>query len=111
LLYAQDYEPTRLKELFPELEFLQAIDTLVEIHEKTDHKAMYDANLKAIRDRVSELRTAEARGEMLGKMRMLQSILGEPEIGAEEFASLDPLHVEAHIKKLQEQVGSGRRSS
>ena len=76
---------------------------------------MYDANLKAIRDRVSELRTAEARGEargeMLGKMRMLQSILGEPEISAEEFASLDPLHVEALIRKLQEQVGSGRRSS
>jgi hypothetical protein len=41
---------------------------------------MYEANLKAIRDRVSELQTAEARGEMLGKIRSLQSILSQKSV-------------------------------
>ncbi len=63
LLYAQNYEAEQLKELFPELEFLQAIETLVEIFEKSDQKAMYDASQKAMRDRASELRTAVAEGE------------------------------------------------
>ena len=79
LLHAQDYEPDRLRELFPEMEFQVATKTLIEISEKTEDKAMYDARQKAIRDLQWALNSSKQEGEAIGKAigKAIGEVIGE----------------------------------
>ncbi len=50
LLFADQYEPQRLRKLLPGVEFQQAITVIETIAAKTEDRAMYDQREKALRD-------------------------------------------------------------
>ena len=80
-LYADRYEPERLRELLPGVEFQQAISVVEAISAKTEDRMMYDQRLKAQRDYQWGLDSAREQGrqegELLGKIRILQELLGD----------------------------------
>lgn len=49
-LFADQYEPERLRKLLPDVEFQQAISVVEAIAAKTEDRMMYDQRLKASRD-------------------------------------------------------------
>jgi predicted transposase/invertase (TIGR01784 family) len=92
-LFAERYEPERLRELLPGVEFQQAISVVETIAAKTEDRMMYDQRLKAQRDYQWGLDSARQeglekglekgleegleKGESLGKIQILQQLLGE----------------------------------
>ena len=123
LLHAQDYEPDRLRELFPEMEFQVATNTLIEISEKTEDKAMYDARQKAIRDHQWAINSSKKEGEAIGKaigkaigevigeargearaIRTLQSILRVPISSDEELSTKSLKELQTMTESLQQQI-------
>jgi predicted transposase/invertase (TIGR01784 family) len=76
-LYADRYEPERLRELLPGIEFQQAITVVEAIAAKTEDRMMYDQRLKAQRDYQWGLDSAWQEGELAGRIRLLQELLGQ----------------------------------
>jgi predicted transposase/invertase (TIGR01784 family) len=72
LLHAHEYEPDDLLRLFPDAAFQQATRTIIQISEKTEDKAMYDAREKAIRDYQSEMSSAVRKARQEGLQEGLQ---------------------------------------
>jgi len=68
LLNAHQYEADQLRNLFPEPGFQAATDSLLEIHEKTEDKAMYDAQEKARRDYKWAIQSSMKEAELQGKL-------------------------------------------
>ena len=97
-------------ELFPDPGFQAATESLIEIHRKTEDKAMYDAQEKAKRDYEWAMQSSEKKGKIEGKIQgkiegkvegeiklihTLQSILLIPHTPKDELSSLT-------LKQLQE---------
>jgi hypothetical protein len=76
-LYADRYEPERLRKLLPGIEFQQAITVVEAIAAKTEDRMMYDQRLKAQRDYQWGLDSAWQEGELAGRIRLLQELLGQ----------------------------------
>jgi flagellar biosynthesis/type III secretory pathway protein FliH len=88
-LSADRYEPARLRELLPGVEFQQAISVVEAIAAKTEDRMMYDQRLKAQRDYQWGLDSARQegreegreegmeKGEVVGKIQLLQELLGD----------------------------------
>jgi predicted transposase/invertase (TIGR01784 family) len=100
-LFADRYEPERLRELLPGVEFQQAISVVEAIAAKTEDRMMYDQRLKAQRDYQWGLDSARQEGmekgmekgmeegmekgrkegrkegEAIGKIQLLQELLGD----------------------------------
>jgi predicted transposase/invertase (TIGR01784 family) len=115
LIHAEEYTADRLRELFPEAAFQIATDSLVEIHEKTEDKAMYDAREKAQRDYQWALNSSEARGRIEGKIegriegkveliRTLQSILRISQTPATELSKKSLDELQKLTEDLQSQI-------
>jgi predicted transposase/invertase (TIGR01784 family) len=99
-LYADRYEPERLRELLLGIEFQQAISVVEAISAKTEDRMMYDQRLKAQRDYQWGLDSARQEGwqegELAGRIRLLQELLGQepsPEASLRErtISELSPL--------------------
>jgi flagellar biosynthesis/type III secretory pathway protein FliH len=103
LLRAQDYDAATLKRLLPGIEFETAIETIKIISEKTEDKRMYDQREKAQRDYEWALsgareegreegeegeRLGMEKGELIGKVRLLQELLGLEQNSTEELRAL-----------------------
>jgi predicted transposase/invertase (TIGR01784 family) len=111
LLHAHEYEPEALLKLFPQEAIRQATQTITQIAQVTEDKAMYDAREKAIRDRQWELNASRKEGKIEGKIegeiktiRVLQEILQIPLSTDSDFdgKSLDDL--QSLTADLQERV-------
>jgi hypothetical protein len=92
-LFADRYEPERLRELLPGVEFQRAISVVETIAAKTEDRMMYDQRLKAQRDYQWGLDSARQegmekglekgreegmeKGESVGKIQILQELLGD----------------------------------
>lgn len=92
-LFADGYEPERLRELLPGVGFQQAISGVEAIAAKTEDRTMYDQRLKAQRDYQWGLDSARQEGrqeglqegrqegweggELSGRIQTLQELLGE----------------------------------
>ena len=84
-LFADGYEPERLRALLPGVEFQQAISLVEAIAAKTEDRMMYDQRLKAQRDYQWGLDSARQEGrqegweggELSGRIQVLQELLGE----------------------------------
>jgi predicted transposase/invertase (TIGR01784 family) len=80
-LFADGYEPERLRELLPGVEFQRAISVVEAIAANTEDRMMYDQRLKAQRDYQWGLDSARQegleKGESVGKIQILQQLLGE----------------------------------
>ena len=65
-LFADRYEPERLRELLPGVEFQQAISVVEAIAGKTEDRMMYDQRSKAQRDYQWGLDSARQEGRQEG---------------------------------------------
>lgn len=88
LLHADNHERERLRELFPSIEFQQAITVIEAIAAKSEDRVMYDHREKAQRDYQWVMRAAREEGRkqgqferaaVVGKIQLLQQLLGEEE--------------------------------
>lgn len=120
LLRAQDFEADELERLLPGLDFKTAIDTLEVISAKTEDKLMYDQREKAQRDyewaiagarqegreegREEGERRGLEKGEMIGKLRILQELLGDPPTTTDQLAKLSPDALTAQLADLQQRL-------
>jgi predicted transposase/invertase (TIGR01784 family) len=116
LLHAHQYDAETLSRLFPQPEFQRVTETIVRIAKKTEDKAMYDTREKALRDQQWILNAAceQAReegwekgreeGELIGKVRVLQSLLELPLSSDEELASKSREDLERLAVELRSQL-------
>jgi predicted transposase/invertase (TIGR01784 family) len=118
LLHAHEYESADLLKLFPQAAFQQATRTITQISEKTEDKAMYDAREKAIRDYQTAINSAlregrvegERQGTLMGKIVILQDVLGVAQTDTETLRGMSAEELEALAADLQQSV-RGRLSS
>jgi len=82
---------------------------LIAIQEITEEKAMYDSREKAVLDIESNLIDAReegiekgrSEGEWIGKLRLLQELLGEQVSTVEELAQWSEERIAATLAELQ----------
>ena len=122
LLYADEYEPERLRELLRDVEFQQAIRAIEAIAAKTEDRAMYDAREKAQRDYQWALQGAREegleeglekgreegleKGSLAGRIQLLQQLLGESESALEELRDLPTDELSSRLADLQQRLRS-----
>ena len=128
LLKAQDYEADQLEELLPGIDFKAAIDTIQVISAKTEDKNMYDQREKAQRDYEWAISGARAegreegreegheegrkegeqlglaKGELIGKLRMLEELLGDEPTTKAELLALSPNALTTRLTELQQRL-------
>jgi predicted transposase/invertase (TIGR01784 family) len=106
-LHAHEYEPEELLKLLPQQAIQQATQTLAEIAQITEDKAMYDAREKAIRDRQWQLNSAFREGKLQGEVKLirtLQEILCVPVSEEQELRGIKLEQLEAMTSSLQEKL-------
>ena len=129
LLFADQYEPDRLRELLPAVEFQQAISAIEQIAQKTEDRIMYDQRDKAQRDyqwaiegahsegleeglergleqgleqgRNEGLVEGVGKGVIAGKIQVLQQLLGETETSSMESISKTVEELSSQLADLQ----------
>jgi len=110
LLYADQYEPKRLRELLPDVEFQEAIAVIETIAARTEDRAMYDAREKAQRDYDWALQGAREEGReegsVAGGIQLLQQLLGEPQSSLEELCERPASELSAQLAALQQRLRS-----
>lgn len=120
LLRAQDYEASELRRLLPGIEFETAIRTIETISGKTEDKQMYDQREKAQRDHEWALSSARKQGreegreegreagreegELIGKVRLLEELLGERPTTSATLAELGRHALAARLADLQQRL-------
>ena len=129
LLHAHEYEPAELLKLFPQEAIRQATQTITQIAQITEDKAMYDSREKAIRDqqwalnasRKEGLSEGEIKGKIEGKVegkiegeikmiRMLQEILNLPVSSDSEFDVKTLEDLQEQTADLQDRLRNRRLS-
>jgi hypothetical protein len=105
-LFADRYEPERLRELLPGVEFQQAITAVEAIAAKTEDRMMYDQRLKAQRDYQWGLDSARQEGRLLGKIQILQELLGEESSSQESLDERTIGELSAIFADLQQRLRS-----
>lgn len=115
LKHAQSYAPSRLLELFPERPFQIACTQLIEISEKTEDRAMYDAKEKAIRDqqwaidiaRDDGIKEGINEGKIAGEIktiRILEDLLGLAASDQSDLLGKSLEQLQAITSDLQSQI-------
>jgi predicted transposase/invertase (TIGR01784 family) len=113
-LFADRYEPQRLRGLLPGVEFQQAISVVEAIAAKTEDRMMYDQRLKAQRDYQWGLDSAREEGweagweggELSGKIQILQQLLGEPSSSTESLRERTIGELSTMLADLQQRLRS-----
>jgi flagellar biosynthesis/type III secretory pathway protein FliH len=117
-LFADGYEPERLRALLPGVEFQQAISVVEAIAGKTEDRMMYDQRLKAQRDyqwgldsarqegRQEGLEEGLEKGESSGKIQILQQLLGEEPSSTASLRERTISELTAMLTDLQQRLRS-----
>jgi predicted transposase/invertase (TIGR01784 family) len=109
-LFAHRYEPERLRELLPGVEFQRAITAIEAIAAKTEDRAMYDQREKAQRDYQWALdgarREGRQEGSLAGKIQLLQQLLGEESCSTESLLERPTDELSTLLADLQERLRS-----
>jgi predicted transposase/invertase (TIGR01784 family) len=106
LLKADKYDPDELRSLLPGVEFGQAITVIERISQKTEDRMMYDQREKAQRDQQWLLEGAREEGKVIGKIVLLQDILGDPVMAEAELDKLDESDLNRMCAELQQRLRS-----
>ena len=110
LLYADQYDPERLRDLLPGVEFDQAITVIETISQKTEDRTMYDQREKALRDHQWVVEGARQegleKGQAIGTIATLQGIVGETTTDVDELKKLDEAELNRLCADLQERLRS-----
>ena len=128
LLHADRYDAGRLRELLPGAPFQQAIADVETIAGRTEDRLMYDQREKALRDHKWAIESArdEARAEglaegraegraeghaeglaegvLIGKIQVLQQLLGEPETPATTLDACSIDELRSQVTELQDRL-------
>jgi len=121
-LFADQYEPARLRELLPDREFQQAVSVIEAIASKTEDREMYDQREKAQRDYLSAIEGARQEGLeagreeglevgcevglLAGKIQVIQQLLGEDSSSTESLLSRSTEELLTMLSDLQERLRS-----
>lgn len=109
-LFADRYEPERLRQLLPGIEFQQAISVVEAIAAKTEDRMKYDQRLKAQRDYQWGLDSAREEGrqhgELAGKIQILQQLLGEKSSSTEGLRERTISELSTILADLQQRLRS-----
>ena len=109
-LFADRYESERLRALLPGVEFQRAISGVEAIAAKTEDRIMYDQRLKAQRDYQWGLDSARQEGweggELAGRIRVLQELLGEPAASGASLRDLTISELSGILADLQQRLRS-----
>jgi len=118
LLFADQYEPERLREVLPAVPFQQAVSAVQEIASKTEDRVMYDQREKAQRDYLSALAGARRDGHeegrqegreeglLVGKIQLIQQLLDEESIPSESLLGRTMQELSSLLNELQERLRS-----
>ncbi len=128
LLYAAEYEAGRLRELLPEEPYQRAIAAAEAIAGRAEDRMMYDQREKAERDYRWAIESARRegveiglqkgeqiglqkgreegrlQGVLIGKIQLLEQLLGEPPTPAEELLHRSLQELNALLARLQERL-------
>jgi len=122
LIHAEEYEPERLMELFPEAAFQLASTQLIQISEETEDKKMYDAREKAIRDQEWAVIVARDEGKTAGTIegeikgeiktiRILQNLLELPVTNITDLSDRTLEELQAITTDLQKKLQNRKPSN
>ncbi len=118
LLFADRYEPQQLRDLLPSVAFQPAISTIQTIAAKSEDRSMYDQREKAQRDYEWAIAGAREEGHevgrkegidlgmLVGKVHLLQGLLGDAESPAIELLTLSAAQLTALLADLQARLRS-----
>jgi len=116
LLFAQNYSAGELRRLLPGIEFETAISTIEIISAKTEDKQMYDQREKAQRDydwaisgareegREEGLEQGLERGSVVGRIQMLQELMGDPSSTTADLAGCPLDTLTTQLTELQQRL-------
>jgi predicted transposase/invertase (TIGR01784 family) len=113
-LFADQYEPERLRELLPGSDFQQAVNVIEAIALKTEDRMMYDQREKAQRDYLWALDGARNEGRqegcelglLAGKVQVLQQLLNQDPNPTESLLDRSTEELAAMLNDLQQQLRS-----
>jgi hypothetical protein len=117
---AEKLTPAEIRRLFPDQQFFEAAGVLEMISKTPEHLLAYNARLKFQRDEAARMEQAtlegeargeargveigETRGRQIGRISLLQELLGQRFWSAEEFAACDTAQLNAIADQLQQQL-------
>ena len=109
---ADKLTPEEIRRLFPDEEIAEAAGVLEMISQTPEQLMFYNARLKFQRDEEARLRKAqqdgfregEYRGLKLGRITLLQQLLGIPQSTMDEFAGCDASQLSELEDQLQRQL-------
>jgi predicted transposase/invertase (TIGR01784 family) len=97
--------PEELRRQLPDPVFTEAIGVLEMIAKNPEERRFYESRLKMQRDETARLEAAEARGEAIGRVRVLQSLAGVEESSVEQLPS-SSLHAKSAAAVSECEAGS-----
>ncbi len=118
LLFADRHDPQQLRHLLPSVGFQQAISTIETIVAKTEDRSMYDQHEKAQRDYEWAIAGAREEGReegrekgvdlgmLVGKVQVLQSVLGDTESPTADLLTRSDAQLSALLTDLQKRLRS-----
>jgi predicted transposase/invertase (TIGR01784 family) len=113
---AEKLTPAEIRRLFPDQEFFEAAGVLEMISKTPEQLMAYNARLKFQRDEAARMEQAtlegeargveigETRGRQIGRISLLQELLGQDIWSAEEFTACDASQLSAMADQLQQQL-------
>ena len=102
LTESQNRDPDELRQLLPDATFSKATGILEMIAKSPELRLIYDDRAKEAKDRFSEIRDAEVRANIIGRIQLLQELLGEAPFTKEDLSS----HEQTELVRICSQLKS-----
>jgi predicted transposase/invertase (TIGR01784 family) len=113
---AENLDPEALPEQMNTAEIRQAMEALEMIAQIDLNKEIYEGRLKAVRDERSRLEDAlssgmsigQERGELIGQIKILQRMLGQPATSRADLGAMPLAALESLAARLEREVMPGQ---
>ena len=104
LIHAHEYEANELLALLPETAYQQATHALETIKMKSTDLQRYQEREQAMRDLGWQVRAARSEGIKIGKVQLLQELLGLTASPSDELESLETNELDELLRDLQQRL-------
>lgn len=101
LTESQNRDPDELRQLLPDATFSKATGILEMIAKSPELRLIYDDRAKEAKDRYSELKDAEARGKLIGRIQTLQELVSDTISDDATLSSQTSESLEKMIRELK----------
>ncbi|MCC9599669.1 Rpn family recombination-promoting nuclease/putative transposase [Stieleria sp. JC731] len=102
--FAASSTPEELYRQLPDPAFVEAIGVLEMIAKDPEERRYYESRLKMQRDEQARLDGAREQGEAIGRVRVLQSLVGNEELPVEQLCSKSSEELSAMEAMLKQQL-------